>query len=99
MMTATVMTAITVGLAGTVLYLLVRSPTTSKPLPPGPKGLPLLGNLFDLPPEGELQWRHWSKLEHPIASLTVFGATIILINDLSVGQRWQQRWVPEALLT
>lgn len=30
-------------------------------LPPGPKGFPILGNISDLPPAGELEARHWLK--------------------------------------
>lgn len=33
-----------------------------QPLPPGPRGLPLLGNLNDLPKPGMLEAHHW--LEH-----------------------------------
>jgi len=32
------------------------------PLPPGPKGLPVLGNVNDLPKPGVLEPHHW--LEH-----------------------------------
>lgn len=32
-----------------------------KPLPPGPKGLPLIGNLKDMPPPGVLEAHHWLK--------------------------------------
>lgn len=32
-----------------------------KPLPPGPKGLPLIGNLNDMPPPGVLEAHHWLK--------------------------------------
>ena len=32
------------------------------PLPPGPKGKPLIGNLTDLPPPGKQQWAHWYEL-------------------------------------
>jgi len=75
-----------------VLYLLIKTvflrPTTSKlPLPPGPKGLPLIGNVGDLPPKGGLEWQHWLKhkdLYGPISSVTVFGQTIILVHDLEV---------------
>ena len=30
-------------------------------LPPGPKRLPVLGNIFDLPPAGVREWEHWLK--------------------------------------
>ncbi|KAL2170137.1 hypothetical protein VTG60DRAFT_5159 [Thermothelomyces hinnuleus] len=75
-----------------VLYLLIKTvflrPTSSKlPLPPGPKGLPLVGNVGDLPPKGGLEWQHWLKHKDvygPISSVTVFGQTIILVHDLEV---------------
>ncbi|KAF6802915.1 cytochrome p450 oxidoreductase [Colletotrichum musicola] len=57
------------------------------PLPPGPKGLPLLGNLTDLPKPGELEAHHWIKhkqLYGPISSVTVMGQTIIILNDLEL---------------
>lgn len=31
------------------------------PLPPGPKGLPVVGNVNDLPKAGELDYVHWLK--------------------------------------
>lgn len=54
------------------------------PLPPGPKGLPLVGNVADLPPPGTQEWVHWRKhkdLYGPISSLTVLGQTIVILND------------------
>ena len=30
-------------------------------LPPGPKGLPFLGNINDLPGPGVLEYHHWAK--------------------------------------
>lgn len=31
------------------------------PLPPGPPGKPIIGNLWDLPPNGGQDWLHWQK--------------------------------------
>ncbi|KAK5630396.1 hypothetical protein RRF57_006111 [Xylaria bambusicola] len=58
-----------------------------QPLPPGPKGLPLVGNLNDLPKPGAFEAQHWlehKKLYGPISSVTVFGQSIIIINDAQV---------------
>lgn len=57
------------------------------PLPPGPKGLPLLGNVKDLPSPGEKEYLHWLKHKDaygPISSLTVFGRTMIIIHDKNI---------------
>lgn len=67
-------------------YLIKKLVFTQKklPLPPDPKGLPMVGNVPDLPPKGGLEWQHWLKhkdLYGPISSVTVFGQTIILLHD------------------
>lgn len=41
---------------------LIRSKDDGLPLPPGPQGAPLLGNINDLPKPGVLEAHHW--LEH-----------------------------------
>ena len=45
------------------VYLLKRylSKSSLPPLPPGPKGKPIIGNLLDLPQPGEQEWVHWAK--------------------------------------
>lgn len=60
---------------------------TSYKLPPGPEPIPLIGNFFDLPKE--LEWVHWAKYKDiygPVSSVTVFGQTLIILNDLGVAQ-------------
>jgi hypothetical protein len=34
------------------------------PLPPGPKPLPYVGNMADLPPAGKHEWEHWLSFKH-----------------------------------
>lgn len=56
----------------------------SPPLPPGPKGLPFVGNVSDLPPPGVPEYQHW--LQHKeryglLSSITVLGQTMIIIHD------------------
>ncbi|PWY89157.1 cytochrome P450 [Aspergillus heteromorphus CBS 117.55] len=65
------------------LVLLPRQ-RSAAPLPPGPKGKPIIGNLADLSPPGAQEWKHWlgfKKLYGPISSLTILGQTIIVLND------------------
>ncbi|KAH8985750.1 cytochrome P450 oxidoreductase [Lactarius hatsudake] len=54
-------------------------------LPPGPPGLPFLGNIGDMPKDYE--WLHWAKhkdLYGPISSVCVMGQPIIILNSLKV---------------
>ncbi|KAF4999974.1 hypothetical protein FGRMN_2116 [Fusarium graminum] len=87
MLTATTLST-GIGL-GLVIYVLIQALRVSKlpPLPPGPKGFPVFGNLKDLPPPGVPEATHWLKhkdLYGPISSVTVMGETIIVINDAKI---------------
>ncbi|KAF4341844.1 oxidoreductase [Fusarium beomiforme] len=76
-----------------VIYVGIRAllyDAKRPPLPPGPKGLPLVGNLNDLPPPGVFEAHHWLKnkdLYGPISSITVMGQTIIIINDWRIASQ------------
>lgn len=79
------------SLVAIALYFLnefiLRRGAKRLPLPPGPKGLPLVGNIKDLPPPGSTECLHWLQYKDvygPINSFTVLGQTIITIHDRDV---------------
>ncbi|KAL4254630.1 cytochrome P450 monooxygenase [Pleurotus pulmonarius] len=53
------------------------------PLPPGPKGYPIVGNMLDIP--SRLQWvkyLEWSKMYNSdIISINVFGRPVLVLNS------------------
>ncbi|KAI0060603.1 cytochrome P450 [Artomyces pyxidatus] len=52
------------------------------PLPPGPTGLPILGNLLDMPTSQEWKvFAEWGERWGGIVSVNLLGQTIIIINS------------------
>ncbi|RAL13437.1 cytochrome P450 [Aspergillus homomorphus CBS 101889] len=85
-MTTTTLIQVLIGLSllYLLLYRLLYRSRPSAPLPPGPKGRPIIGNLADLPPAGMQEWKHWLQFKErygPISSLTILGQTIVILND------------------
>ncbi|KAK4090613.1 hypothetical protein Purlil1_5285 [Purpureocillium lilacinum] len=52
-------------------------------LPPGPKPLPIVGNMRDLPSPGAVEFQHWLKHkdDYGTITVTVMGMTLIIIHD------------------
>ncbi|KAJ6517253.1 cytochrome P450 [Mycena vitilis] len=56
-------------------------------LPPGPRGLPILGNIFDLPKHSPwLAFADMGKKWGDIVSLTTFGTTLIIVNSVQIAE-------------
>lgn len=78
-------TAIVASLSFFLVKIIQQSKNT--PLPPGPKGLPLLGNIRDLPPPGTLEWPHWQTHKEKYGSITsvsVLGQHFVILHDRQV---------------
>jgi len=52
------------------------------PLPPGLKGYPLIGNLYDIPHENAwVTYAEWSKKYGDVIHVSVFGTSTIILNS------------------
>ncbi|KAK6341966.1 hypothetical protein TWF730_001450 [Orbilia blumenaviensis] len=73
------------GILALFTYLVYRYYSRDRRrLPPGPKPLPLLGNVRDFPPAGVPEFQHWLQHKHrygPISSVTAMGMTLVIIHD------------------
>ena len=75
-----------VAVIGYIIYHRLLQKTPRK-LPPGPRSLPILGNIRDFPPNGVPEHQHWLKHKDVyggISSVTILGTTLVLIHDKNV---------------
>ncbi|KAJ3824541.1 cytochrome P450 [Lentinula raphanica] len=62
------------------------------PLPPGPTGLPLIGNVMDMPSESEwLTFAEWGRKYGGICSVTLLGQHMIIVNSGEVMEQLDKR--------
>ncbi|KAI1165314.1 putative cytochrome P450 [Nemania serpens] len=69
-------------LAPVCLYVLNRRATRSSlPLPPGPRALPVIGNVHQAPKSHAwLQYHSWGKVYGPVVHLSMFGQSVIILS-------------------
>ncbi|KAF8625112.1 hypothetical protein AX15_005542 [Amanita polypyramis BW_CC] len=63
------------------------------PLPPGPKGYPIIGNLFDVPPTFEwLKYHEWSKdIGSEMIYLEIAGLKVVVLDSLEAATELLER--------
>ena len=67
-----------------LVHLLLRAVFSRRNLPPGPPGLPLLGNVFDIKGKAWLQYTEWAHKYGPIFSLNMAGTTLVVVSSHKV---------------
>ncbi|KAH6910660.1 cytochrome P450 [Coprinopsis sp. MPI-PUGE-AT-0042] len=89
---ATALDIIAVGLFLYGLRKVASRQLVTAPLPPGPKRLPLLGNLLDMPSSQEwLTFADWGTKHGDITSVSIFGQLYIIVNSTKEAQEMLEK--------
>ncbi|KAK0234250.1 cytochrome P450 [Armillaria fumosa] len=77
---------IAIALVGLVLvWRFCHISSRNAPFPPGPRGIPFLGNLLDMPSEKEwLTFAKWGEKYGDIVSVSLLGRRLIIINSVQM---------------
>ncbi|KAK0501150.1 cytochrome P450 [Armillaria luteobubalina] len=77
---------IAIALAGLVfVWRFCHISSRNTPFPPGPRGIPFLGNLLDMPSEKEwLTFAKWGEKYGDIVSVSFLGRRLIVINSVQM---------------
>ncbi|KAF5364320.1 hypothetical protein D9756_000610 [Leucocoprinus leucothites] len=78
---------LSLGLVGLFIVYSLFFKDNSLSLPPGPAGLPLVGNVLDMPSSMEwLTFAQWGEKYGDICSVTVLGQPLVIINSAQVAR-------------
>ncbi|KAF9522934.1 cytochrome P450 [Crepidotus variabilis] len=67
------------------LYYYIAKKQSRGRLPPGPKGLPIIGNLIDVPIEQEWEtYAEWGRKWGGIFHISLMGQSMIIVNSVNV---------------
>lgn len=73
------------GIGVYLLNLYIKRRRLPAPLPPGPRGLPIIGNAADMPTQKDwFTYAEWGRKYGGIASVEVMGQHIIIVNSVDV---------------
>lgn len=73
------------GLIIGIYVLKRRNPGSSLPLPPGPKPLPIIGNVHQAPKSHAwITYQEWSKGYGPIVHVNMLGQPVVILNTSQV---------------
>ncbi|EJU01102.1 cytochrome P450 [Dacryopinax primogenitus] len=71
----------------TFAYFLKQKKSPTLPVPPGPQGLPIIGNALQIPKERTwLVYADWAKKYGDLTHLTAFGQHLIIVNTRSAAR-------------
>ncbi|RDB29712.1 hypothetical protein Hypma_013789 [Hypsizygus marmoreus] len=82
-----ILTKLDLGLGALALFILQRYLTSrgKSPLPPGPRGLPIIGNVADMPSQREwITFAEWGRKWGGICSVKVLGRSMIIVNSYEI---------------
>ncbi|KAG8751025.1 hypothetical protein FRC12_012642 [Ceratobasidium sp. 428] len=85
MLSFSVLTVLVLSTTSALLLHALR-PHRRLRLPPGPKPLPLLGNVHQMPTKGQdwLTFSQWSKIYGDMFYLSVFGKPLVVVNSFKI---------------
>ncbi|KAJ7288668.1 cytochrome P450 [Mycena rebaudengoi] len=84
MLTPTATDGVIAAVTVTICYYLYRRQNTL-PLPPGPTGWPLVGNVLDMPKSHAWKtFAHWGEIYGPIMSVKLMGQPFVIVNDPAI---------------
>ncbi|KAK7212547.1 hypothetical protein V2G26_019725 [Clonostachys chloroleuca] len=78
------MLSVSFALLGVVLFFFYLWWDARSDLPPGPRPLPIVGNIRDLPTGETPEYQHWLEFKNlygPISHVSILGQPLIIIHD------------------
>ncbi|KAI0821232.1 cytochrome P450 [Irpex lacteus] len=77
--------AVGIVVSTTIILLVIRNAVRKRHIAPGPSGLPILGNIFQLPANLQfIRLAEWAQEYGPVYSLNLLGQPVLVVNNHQV---------------